>query len=93
MCETSVNLLTSFYLESPHCSLIAPECYSPAKCVWLSLSVCVVLHAWIEVCVCVRERKRWLTVSAFLGLHQYGMLLLQWKLSIYADWKQSPELQ
>lgn len=38
-------------------------------------------------------RKRWRTVSAFLGLHQYGMLLLQWKLSISADWKQSPELQ
>lgn len=55
----------------------------------------LVLNGCVYVCTPHSKcaRKRWRTVSGFLGLHQYGMLLLQWKLSIYADWKQSPVLK
>lgn len=59
------------------------------------VSACLQVNIFVYVCTPGPKcgRKRWRMVSAFLRLHQYGMLLLQWKLSIYADWKQSPVLK
>lgn len=57
--------------------------------VWLRVlpSGSLLVFDFVYVCMPGSKcaRKRWRTRSAFLGLHQYGMLLLQWKLSIYAE--------